>query len=78
MYIKLKNAAVIWGVWWYRYPKLHELVQLMRSNIPIVPITFNYRKYIYGCIATNTVAYISHCCNSVTHVARFDCDWMCE
>jgi len=40
-----------------------------------LPITFNYRKYIYGCIADNTVALISHCCISATNTHNTnECD----
>jgi hypothetical protein len=34
------------------YPKI---LQAQEQRL-FIPITFNYRKYIIGCIATNTVA----------------------
>ena len=37
-----------------------------------LPITFNYRKYIIGCIADNSVALISQCCiaDTNTHIVN--------
>jgi hypothetical protein len=45
------------------YPKI---LQAQEQRL-FIPITFNYRKYIIGCITDNSVALISQCCISVTN-----------
>ena len=44
-----------------------DKLQTRSSIVAILPITFNYRKCIIGCIAYNTVALISQCCISDTN-----------
>ena len=56
MYIYNKNAVALWGVGGGGYPKYRQALDKIIIYCRIIPITFNYRKYIIGCIATNTVA----------------------
>lgn len=56
----LQHATQLLVVWGVLFSKLIDPIDKL-------PITFNYRKYIYGCIADNTVALISHCCISATN-----------
>ncbi len=62
----------------YRGGVVKEFAQACRNRssiVAIVPITFNYRKCIIGCIAYNTVALISQCCISDTNTHNVnECD----
>ena len=55
MYIYNKNAEALWGVGGGGYPKYRQA----QEQRLFIPITFNYRKYIIGCIATM-------CCINIT------------
>ena len=63
MYIYNKNAAALWGVGGGCYPKYRQA----QEQRLFIPITFNYRKYIIGCITDNSVALISQCCIADTN-----------
>ena len=66
MYIYIKMCGGLWGVGGVQLAKYRQAQEQIIYCYK-VPITFNYRKYIIGCIADNSVALISQCCISDTN-----------